>query len=79
MADSDGWYDPRWHYEHDPETWQALDLIAGNFFSRNEPGVFEPLMAMLLKSGDRFRHLADLGAYLEADQSLCDLYANRDR
>ena len=23
-----GWYDPRWHYEHEPETRRALDLIA---------------------------------------------------
>ena len=25
---SRGWYDPRWHYEHEPETRRALDLIA---------------------------------------------------
>ena len=58
VADSVGWYDPRWHYEHDPETKRALDLITGDVFSRNEPGVFAPLMAMLLQNGDRFRHLA---------------------
>ena len=42
VADSRGWYDPHWHYEHDPETRAALDLILSNHFSRNEPGVFEP-------------------------------------
>jgi starch phosphorylase len=30
VAGSRGWYDPRWHYEHEPETRQALDLIRDN-------------------------------------------------
>ena len=28
VADSRGWYNPHWHYEHEPETRQALDLIS---------------------------------------------------
>src|SRR5258705_5173617 len=43
VADSRGWYTPHWHYEHEPETRAALDLIFPNHFSRYEPGVFEPL------------------------------------
>jgi glucan phosphorylase len=39
---SRGWYNPRWHYENEPETRAALDLIARNHFSRNEPGIFRP-------------------------------------
>src|SRR5215469_1813769 len=39
---SRGWYNPRWHYEHEPETRQALDLIFSDYFSRYEPGVFGP-------------------------------------
>ena len=27
VADSRGWYDPRWHYAHEPETREALGLI----------------------------------------------------
>src|SRR4026208_2536934 len=40
-------YNPHWHYEHEPETRAALDLIFSNHFSRNEPGGFEPLRGML--------------------------------
>ncbi len=75
VADSSGWYDPRWHYDHDPETRAALDLIAGDYFSRNEPGTFSLLHNALLESGDRYMHLADLSSYLEADRALCALYA----
>jgi starch phosphorylase len=78
VANSRGWYKPEWHYEHEPETRAALDLIFSDFFSRNEPGIFEPLRETLLTGGDHYMHLADLGSYLEADQQLCGLYASPD-
>jgi starch phosphorylase len=76
VANSRGWYKPEWHYEHEPETRAALDLIFSDLFSRNEPGVFEPLRETLLTGGDHYMHLADLRSYLEADQRLCELYAS---
>jgi starch phosphorylase len=76
VANSRGWYKPEWHYEHEPETRAALDLIFSDFFSRNEPGVFEPLRKTLLTGGDHYMHLADLRPYLEADQRLCESYTS---
>lgn len=78
VVDSRSWYNPFWHYENEPETKAALDLIGDDFFSQNERGAFRPLIDMLLKSGDRYMHLADLNAYLDADRALCDLYADAD-
>jgi starch phosphorylase len=78
VMESRGWYNPHWHYEHEPETRQALDLIFSDYFSRYEPGIFEPLREMLLMHGDHYMHLADLRSYLEADERLCALYANSD-
>ena len=48
VAGSRGWYSPQWHYDNEPETRAALDLIFSDHFSRNEPGVFEPLRETLL-------------------------------
>src|SRR5947199_362218 len=76
VACSRGWYKPQWHYDNDPETRAALDLIFSDHFSRNEPGVFAPLRDALLTRGDYYMHLADLKSYLEADQRLCELYAD---
>ena len=73
-----GWYNPHWHYEHESETREALDLIFGDYFSRDEPAVFEPLRKMLLAHGDHYMHLADLKSYIEADERLCGLYADPD-
>jgi len=78
VAGSRGWYNPHWHYDNEPETRAALDLIFSDHFSRYEPGVFAPLRDALLTHGDYYMHLADLKSYLEADQRLCDLYANPD-
>ena len=78
VANSQGWYNPRWHYDNEPETRAALDLIFSDHFSRNEPGVFNPIRAMLLENGDFYRHLADLTSYAEAHRRLEALYADRD-
>jgi starch phosphorylase len=78
VADSRGWYNPHWHYDNEPETHAALDLIFSDHFSRNEPGVFAPLRDVLLTRGDHYMHLADLASYLDADRRLCDLYETTD-
>jgi len=78
VAGSKGWYCPGWHYDNEAETRAALDMIFTGYFSRYEPGVFEPLRHTLLTGGDHYMHLADLTSYLEADQRLCDLYADPD-
>jgi len=77
VANSRSWYNPYWHYDHEPETRAALDLIFSDHFSRNEPGVFLPLRETLLTHGDYYMHLADLKSYLEADGRICALYADQ--
>ncbi len=78
VADSRSWYNPHWHYEHEPETRAALDLIFSDFFSQNEPGVFTPLRDALLTHGDHYMHLADLKSYLHADERLRASYSDPD-
>ncbi len=78
VAESRGWYNPHWHYENEPETRAALDLIFSDFFSRYEPGIFSPLRDVLLTNGDHYMHLADFRSYLDADQRMLGLYAHQD-
>lgn len=78
VAGSRSWYNPRWHYDNEPETRTALDLMRSDHFSRGEPGVFAPLLDALLTHGDHYMHLADLKSYLEADGKLMTLYADSD-
>src|SRR5437870_8934494 len=75
VADSRGWYSPQWHYDNEPETRAASDLMFSDYLSGDEPAVFGPLRDALLTHGDYYMHLADLRSYLEADQQLRNLYA----
>jgi glycogen phosphorylase len=78
VASSRPWYNPYWHYHNEAETRAALDLIFSDHFSRDEPGIFEPLRQALLTHGDQFMHLADLQSYLRADQRLIETYGKQD-
>jgi starch phosphorylase len=78
VAQSRGFYSPQWHYDNDPETRAALDLITSNHFSQHEPGVFAPILDALLRHGDHYLHLADLKSYGEAHARLGELYADQE-
>lgn len=78
VAESRGWYNPRWHYENDPETRAALDLIFNDHFSAHEPGIFAPIRETLLDRGDYYLHLSDLPQYAQAQQQVSALYADAD-
>jgi glycogen phosphorylase len=78
VVESRGWYNPRWHYDHDPEIRAALDLIRSGHFARGARDTFVPLFDTLVTYGDHYMHLADLRSYLEADERARRLYANPD-
>jgi starch phosphorylase len=72
------WYNPSWHYEHEPETRAALDLIFNDHFSPNERGIFAPIRETLFTKGDYYMHLADLTAYAQTQERVGALYEDRD-
>ena len=74
VANSRPFYSPQWHYDHEPETRAALDLIASNHFSPQEPGIFAPIFDALLRHGDYYMHLADLQSYAAAHARAGELY-----
>jgi starch phosphorylase len=74
VASGRSWYNPWWHYENEPETRKALDLIFSDHFSRNEPGIFAPIRDTLLTHGDYYMHLADLTAYKETQAKVSALF-----
>jgi starch phosphorylase len=76
VEESRGWYNPHWHYNNEPETRAALDLMFSDHFCKDEPGIFAPLRATLLDQGDRFMNLADLTSFMKADAKVAELFAN---
>jgi starch phosphorylase len=78
VAGSRSWYSPYWHMDHEPETRAAIDLIRSGAFDRGEPGVFAPVVDALLTHGDHYMHLADLSAYVTAQEHAGDLFQEPD-
>jgi starch phosphorylase len=78
VAERRGSYDPWWHYEHDAETRDALDLLFSGHFSQGQAEIVAPIRERLLSGGDYFMHLADLPSYADAQARAGRLYANPD-
>ncbi len=78
VESSRGWYNPWWHFNNEPETRAALELIFQDHFSPEERGIFEPIKKTLLTGGDYYMHLADLTAYVKTQEAVGELYADQD-
>jgi starch phosphorylase len=78
VAQSRGFYNPRWHYDNELQTRAVIDLVASDHFSRHEPGVFAPILDRLILYGDHYLHLADFRSYAEAHERLAQTYRDRD-
>jgi starch phosphorylase len=79
VAKSRGWYNPWWHYDHEPEVRAAVDFILSSRVSAGEHGIFEPIRDTLLNHGDYYMHLADFSSYMKADEELVALYREPDQ
>jgi starch phosphorylase len=73
------WYNPYWHYENEPETRDALDLIFSGHFNPEEPGIYHPFRDVLLTNGDFYMNLADLKSYAETQNDVGHLYRDRSQ
>ena len=69
-------YHPMRHYEADPALRSAIDAIAGDTFTPEEPGRYAALVDSLLWGGDHYLLLADYPSYIEAQQRVDALYRN---
>jgi starch phosphorylase len=67
-------YHPMGYYETIPALRSALDAIAGDRFSPDEPGRYSPLVDSLLWRGDHYMLLADFGSYIAAQSRVDALY-----
>ncbi|HSV95619.1 MAG TPA: glycogen/starch/alpha-glucan phosphorylase [Spirochaetota bacterium] len=73
-----GGYSPRDYYERDGELAEAIDMIAGGFFSPSEPAFFRLLTDSLL-GGDHYLLCADYTAYVRCQERVSEVYADVDR
>jgi starch phosphorylase len=70
-------YRPLDYYQGNPALKQAVDLIRNGFFSPDTPGLFQPLVDLLLYE-DRYMVLADFDAYHRAQMQVDALYCDTE-
>lgn len=72
-------YDPAAVYESDAELKQALDMIAGGYFSAGNRTIFAPIFDSLVRYGDHFLVLADFAPYLACQAAVDESYCDREQ
>jgi starch phosphorylase len=70
-------YNPRGHYESNPNLREAIDQIRSGHFSRGDRELFGPLADNLLNH-DPFMLLADYQSYIDCQDRVSSSYRNRD-
>jgi glycogen phosphorylase len=70
-------YEPRRVYESNPALGEAVDMIAGGFFSGGDRDLFRPLVESLLTRDD-YMLLADYQAYVDCQQRVSEAYTRPD-
>jgi starch phosphorylase len=71
-------YNPWDIYGSNLELRQALDMIAGGYFSPGAPHRFRPIFDALTAQGDHFLVLADYASYLACQERVDALYRDED-
>ena len=70
-------YNPREYYNSNQMLKRIIDMIAQDFFSKKEPGLFKPIIDSLLNS-DYYCLLADYQPYIDAQEKVNKLFMNKD-
>lgn len=70
-------YTPKIFYEQDPELKTVIDMVSANVFSKDEPGIFEPIVNDLLYH-DYYLVLADYRSYINAQRKAEIEYLDKD-
>ncbi|MGA8184481.1 MAG: glycogen/starch/alpha-glucan phosphorylase [Terriglobia bacterium] len=72
-------YQPRAYYDRNPRIKRIVDAFASSLFCPRELGLFNWIVDDLLDDNDQYFHLADLPAYLEAQEKVSAAYCDTER
>ncbi|PIQ28646.1 glycogen phosphorylase [bacterium (Candidatus Blackallbacteria) CG17_big_fil_post_rev_8_21_14_2_50_48_46] len=71
-------YQPELYVKANPELELALNQLREGVFSPEDPALFEPILGALLERGDYFMVLADFEAYAQAQETVAQLYRDKN-
>ncbi len=71
-------YNPWDYYNNNTELKEVLDMIAGGFFSVDEPNRYQAIYDNLLRNGDQYLLLADYAAYIAMQDEVGKVYQDQE-
>ncbi len=72
----EGGYNPKKYYDEIPELKRIIDMIANDYFSQKEKGIFQPIINELINN-DYYCLFADYKAYIETQDKVSELYKDQ--
>jgi starch phosphorylase len=72
-------HDPRAVIEADPELGRVIELLGSGLFHRDEPGIFDEILAQLTTGGDPWMVTADFRSYVEAQERAARAFQDVER
>ena len=70
-------YNPVKYYESNLGLKRVIDIIASDYFSKNEPGIFKPIVDNLIKE-DYYFLFADYQSYIDKQDEVSNAYKDVD-
>ena len=71
-------YNPNKYYESNSELKRVIDMIASDYFNKQEPRIFKPIVDSLL-TDDYYFLLADYQSYVDKQDEVSSVYTDVDR
>lgn len=63
-------YNPHEEYENNEDIKRVIDAIRDDAFSKNEPGIFKPIIDSILADGDHYMLLKDFESYISTQEKV---------
>lgn len=71
-------YNPQDYYHSNKNLKRVIDMISSNYFSRNEPGIFDDMIRGLM-TVDYYCLFADYQSYIDAQDKVSELYKDPEK
>jgi starch phosphorylase len=71
-------YNPWDYYHGNSELKEVLDMIAGGFFSAQDPSRYQAIFDNLLQKGDNYLLLADYASYIAMQDEVGKIYQDQE-
>ena len=79
VQDLQGNYDPMSYINQDQDLKAVMELLQSGHFNAHEPGIFDGIIQSLYNSNDPWVTFADFRSYIDAQQSVAEVWQDQEK